>query len=334
MNNYTRTSNFTVSLSFSAHAKAEHFRKYHTDKPQKAKQVYLNTLAVYAVNFYLECLGFETDPEASLCENPVMQALMDVADLEVKNYGTLECRPVLPNAETCSVPLEVQSERMGYVAVQFNSELTEATLLGFTETVTSETVPIAQFKPLEELSPYLNQTQADPAVEPPIQSINLSQWLENIIEEGWQSIEALLGQDDQKLALGYRGGSKLASTAQRPANQDAAFQLARETIPRVKLIDLGMGTGSPSVVLLVAVAPENDAEVGIRVQVHPPLGQTYLPANLNLALLSDTGETLREIPSRRLDNFIQLPYFRCCPGERFSLQLTFNQTQVTEDFVV
>ena len=212
MNNYTLSSNFTVSLSLSAHAKAEQFRKYHQDKPQKAKQVYLNTLAVYAVKFYLECLGFETEPEASLCENPVMQALMDVADLEVKNYGTLECRPVLPDASICSVPLEVQSERMGYVAVQFNSALTEAALLGFTETVTSETVPIAQFKPLEELSPYLNQIQVEPPVEPPIPSINLSQWFENIIEEGWQSIEALLGQDDQRLALGYRGGSQLATS--------------------------------------------------------------------------------------------------------------------------
>lgn len=336
MKNYTQTSNFTVSLSLSAHTKAEHFRKYHTDKPQKAKQVYLNTLAVYAVNFYLECLGFETEPEASLCENPVMQTLMDIADLEVKNYGKLECRPVLPHADICSVPLEVQSERMGYIAVQFNSALTEAKLLGFTETVTSETIPIDQLKPLEELSPYLNQIKPDPVVDLQISSINLSQWLENIIEEGWQSIEALFGQDDQKLALGYRGGSKLAkiSTPNRSADQDTAFQLARETVPRVKLIDLGMGTGSPSVVLLVAVAPENDTEVGIRVQVHPPLGQTYLPANLNLALLSDTGETLREIPSRRLDNFIQLPYFRCRPGERFSLQLKFNQAQVTEDFVV
>ena len=73
---------FTVPLALSAHARAEQFQRYQS-KPDKAKQVYLNTLAVYAVNVYLECRGFETDLEQSASSDPVMQMLMDVADLVV-----------------------------------------------------------------------------------------------------------------------------------------------------------------------------------------------------------------------------------------------------------
>lgn len=48
---------FTVNLALEAHAKAKQFRS-HASNPQKAKQIYLNTLAVYAVNFLLTVSGF------------------------------------------------------------------------------------------------------------------------------------------------------------------------------------------------------------------------------------------------------------------------------------
>ena len=60
---------FTVPLSFEAHSIAQHFQRQQSPT-QKAKQVYLNTLAVYAVDFYLRCLGFELNPEQSDSRNP------------------------------------------------------------------------------------------------------------------------------------------------------------------------------------------------------------------------------------------------------------------------
>jgi hypothetical protein len=39
--------------------------------PRKASQVYLNTLAVWAVNVYLEALGFETNLNASASQDTV-----------------------------------------------------------------------------------------------------------------------------------------------------------------------------------------------------------------------------------------------------------------------
>ena len=140
----------TVPLAFSAHSIAQQFYS-HQSNHCKAKQVYLNTLAVYAVNVYLQHLGFETDLSESASWDPLMQTLMDVADLEVKNYGKLECRPVLLGKEVVYFPAEVWSERIGYIAVQLNESLKEATLLGFAEKVDKSELPLSQLRSLEDL---------------------------------------------------------------------------------------------------------------------------------------------------------------------------------------
>lgn len=152
---------FTVPLGFEAHELAQQFRRQQTST-LKAKQVYLNTLAVYAVKFYLECLGIETDWESCDSRNPLMQSLMDVADLKIVNCGKIECRPVLPDTDRILVSAEVWSERWGFMAVQLNRSLTEATILGFVERVESEVVAlkkiaIARF--FSRLSPSSRSTR-------------------------------------------------------------------------------------------------------------------------------------------------------------------------------
>ena len=53
-----------------------------------------------------------------------MQSLTDIAGLVVKDCGKLECHPVLPNSDFCYIPAEVWSDRIGYIAVQFDQDLT------------------------------------------------------------------------------------------------------------------------------------------------------------------------------------------------------------------
>ena len=122
---------------------------------EKAEQVYLNTLAVYAVDEYLQGLGFGTDLESSDSHNSIMQTFLDVADLVVKNYGKLECKPVLPDADFVYVPEEVWQDRIGYIAVQLNDSLTEAKLLGFLENVATNELPLRQLQPMADFPGYL-----------------------------------------------------------------------------------------------------------------------------------------------------------------------------------
>ena len=291
---------FTVPLALEAHSRAEEFRRYQSN-PGKAKQVYLNTLAVYAVNVYLQCRGFETDLERSDSWNPMMQMLMDTADLLVKDHGKLECRPLSPEAEVVGVPPEVWEERMGYVAVQLSESLREATLLGFVQKVAKSEVPLSQLRSLGELPGYLHKIK-------PV--VNLSQWFEDIFEAGWQAVEALLGEPTE-LAFNYRSASL--------------------DVRRCKQIELA--TADHSVALIVALTGESKQDMDISVEVQPSNGQIYLPANLQLMVLNEDGEAVMDIHAGSDNKTIQLE-FGGEAGDRFGVKVALGEVSVTENFII
>ena len=307
-----KSSTFTVPLGTESHRLAQQFSKQH-DRT-KAKQVYLNTLAVYAAKFYLSCMGIETDWSTSFSWDPVWQNLMDVADLEIPNLGKLECRPVLPDTQIVRIPPEVWSERVGYVAVQLDSSLQEATLLGFTQTVSMEDLPLTELRSLDELLTHLNAI----AQSQRTQQTSLSQWFENMFGAGWQSLEALFSTDVEHLSFGLRSN----------------FQLSDRTVKGAKMIDLGLQLGNRFVVLLLAIAPEVDEKVGILVQLHPGSGENCLLPQTKLILLSDAGVVLQEVQARSQDNYIQLKRFRGNREEGFRIQITVNNVSVTETFQI
>ena len=65
----TESTNIKVSLSPYAHSYAAQFAAEQTT-PRKGKHVYLNTLAVYAVNNYLKWLNIPSNLAQSDCWNP------------------------------------------------------------------------------------------------------------------------------------------------------------------------------------------------------------------------------------------------------------------------
>ena len=95
-----------------------------------------------------------------------------------------------------------------------------------------------------------------------------------------------------------------------------------------------MQLGDRAIALLVALTQDPDRKVGIWVQVHPMRGAQYLPANLKLALLSDTGETLQDVVSDDLDLYIQLRPFKALPQTQFSLQVALDDLSLTEAFAI
>lgn len=306
-------STFTVPLDTESHRLAQQFSQQLRDRT-KAKQVYLNTLAVYAAKFYLSCMGIETDWSASFSWNLVWQNLMDTADLEIPNIGKLECRPVLPDIQVVSIPAEVWSERIGYVAVQLDTALQAATLLGFTQTVLKEELPLTELGTLTDLLAHIQAiAQSKRAGQ-----TNLSQWFNNMFDAGWQSLEALFATDRESLSFGLRSN----------------FHLRSHAVKGAKTIDLGLQLGNQSVVLLMAIAPEIDEKVGILVHLHPNRGENYLLPNTKLILLSDTGEVLQEVQSRSQDNYIQLKRFRGNCGECFSIQVAASGVSATEAFQI
>jgi hypothetical protein len=311
--NFLQSLTFTVPLTPSNRQLAKQFQQQQTN-PIKAQQIYLNTLAVSAVQFYLRCMGIETNWQASLSWNPIWQTLADIADLEIPHLGKLECRPVLPDADLVYIPPEVWSQRIGYVAVKIDPSLQKATLLGFTPTAREcDRIAISEMLSLSELLEHLHRLQQVEASE---RKIDLSQWFQEVFARGWLPIASFLASD-RNLTLSLRNSSDMT-----------------HSVEGAKLIDLGIRFQERFFVLLVAIAPLESQQVAIRVQLHPTGEETFLPPDLKLSLLSEERSSLKEVISRSQDNYIQLNLFRVLPGECFKIQVSFGEASVIETFKI
>ncbi|MEG4343118.1 DUF1822 family protein [Microcoleus sp. A003_D6] len=293
---------FTVPLSFEAHDIAQQCAE--KSSPTKFKQVYLNTLAVYAVDSYLHCMGFETNLEKSESRDSLMLKFVDVADLDVVGVGKIECRPVLPDADACQIPYDAWGDRIGYVAVQLDQSLKQATLLGFTRTVAQE-VPLADMNSLEDLLVYMNRIQQ-------LKPVNLMNWFDEVFDAGWQVIDELLNPKQIQF---------------RSFRSDKALP-----IDRGQKIDLGMQLAEHSVALLVTIPPEPDSELDIVVELYPMGNQTYLPPGLKLMLTDElSAEVILQTESRDSDNFLR---FEFTPDlrELFSITVALGEVNVKQSF--
>jgi Protein of unknown function (DUF1822) len=298
---------FTTPLGLNAHSKAEEFRQHH-ERPDKAKQVYLNTLAVYAVKIYLQYRDFETDWEHSDSYDPIMQELMNVADLVVSNYGKLECRSVLPTAEFMEIPEEVWEERIGYVAVQLDESLRQAKLLGFVDSVTQKELPINKLRDLAELPAYISQCQS---LQQQQNLVKLSKWIQNNFDTGWETLEALFNSPPSQLAFNFR-------------------QSFTTNVERGKLLKLEQA--GQQIALLVGVTPTKQSEIDISIEVYPMGTETKLPPHLGLILFDETGTSVMQAEARGSES---LEFqFSGEPGESFGIKVTLGDFSITENFII
>ncbi|BAZ08539.1 hypothetical protein NIES4071_03440 [Calothrix sp. NIES-4071] len=146
---------------------------------------------------------------------------------------------------------------------------------------------------------------------------NLHNWFEKIYDTGWQSLQTLMSSKQLNFAFRQRE------------------LVTREvSVEGVKVIDLGMQLGNQSVALLLGLTVEDERKVGIKVQLHPAGGETYLPEDIKLKLISQSGTTVQELQSRIQDNCLQLKRFTCIRGKSFKIEVSINNFSITEDFVI
>lgn len=145
---------------------AEVFAKKQTN-PQKRKQVYLNTVAVLAVHSYLKWMEFKPDPANSDSWDYLAQTFNDVADLTIKNVGTIECRPITPDQEQLEIPSIYQDNRLACVVVSIARDeihqVEKVELVGAylpqDQTVLPEVINLSELQSCEELVDYLEDVE-------------------------------------------------------------------------------------------------------------------------------------------------------------------------------
>jgi Protein of unknown function (DUF1822) len=331
-------SKLTITLSIDAHTLARQVAMQQFTA-QKAKQSYLDTLARYAVNFYLQCVGIETQLESH--DDPLMVSMMDITDVELPGIGKLECRVVLPGETTVKFPEEVWCDRIGYMAVQVNEALTEAEILGFVATVNVEELSFQQLQPVESILLHLHELETPISVD----SVNskklvqLHQWLSDIFEEGWDTIESIFAAPQ----VAWRSVPVQKTRIENPETDDRLSPQVQERslpLPKTKKqLSTGVQRGKrlnfsrgEQVALMLEVIPQDAEPMDIWVRLFSIGENLDLPEDLQFNVLDDRGEAIAQLKARETpDMQIQLS---ASLGEEFSVQVSLDDESLTESFVV
>ena len=320
---------FPCPIPMKAKRKAEELR-LHQANPDKANRIYFNTLAVYAVNAYLQAMGLETDLESSDSQDGVMASLSNTADLVVKNLGKLECRPVLSGTETVDIPTEVWQERLGYLAVQFDADCRVATLLGFLPTVSTETILLTHLQSLDQFLEYLEGVRLNPiktlAIAPSISTQNavqtrLSQWLKGEFEKGWETMQDLFSDELGNSAIALRNALK------------GSAQISTKDFTAGKLLNLSLQLENRPLLLLIGVMPKEEGKVRVFVRLCSAEADKRLPAHIGLAFIKQSGEAMNSVQSSYEQDFIQLLPFTLRSGTSFAIRVSHQETSITEPFI-
>ncbi len=303
-----------ITIPLMSRLKAEQFCRYQS-QGSKAKQVYLNTLAVSVANSYLNLLGWATNLEDSDSWNPVFQTMMDIADLQIPSYGKLECRVVLNHQDTVIIPPEVWYERIGYVAIRLNESLSQGTLLGFIPEVKQVELPLGQLESLVKFPAYLSQQKR----ASPVQSASLSNWLSGKLDRGWHRLDELFSPP---AALNFRSPQKVSSKA--------IDNLSGE-VSRVKLVKLGEDL-SHDIALVLNIKPESNEEFNISITVCHDREHHRLPEGLELIILDEVQHPVMIAQAQQTET-IEF-YFSGKLGESFSVELSLDEQIKVESFII
>lgn len=326
----TDNATFSIPLSQTAHGIAQQFSQRQADG-NKAKQVYLNTLAAYAVGSYLQVFDIEIDLDGSDSWDPTFQALMDTAGLQIKGLGQLECRPVLSNVDACYIPADVWENRIGYVAVQLNQALTEAYVLGFVESVAQEQVSLTAFDAADQLLLYLTtqlqKTSIAATNEASVASaslVNLSQWLDDLIETSWLKLEDLFAH--RQPALSFRSRKNLLLESVLPKDDGAVSR-------GIFLDELKLPTENDSLALILKVKQTENVERRIWVNVIP-VGERamLLPDDLEVVVLDQDNEAVMKAQARKSEK-VQFT-FRGEQNDTFKVRCILGDQVLTKHFQV
>jgi len=153
--------------------------------------------------------------------------------------------------------------------------------------------------------------------------VNLSQWLNNIFDAGWQTIEEVLAPPQAQLAFNLRSAIR---------TQKSIVDKPIQEVERVKLLSSELKQEGNSVALLVGLIPEKLPNIDISVEVYPTAGKTELPEDMELMILDDSGKAVMQAQAK---NSQTMRFnFSGEPGDFFRVKVVLSDISFTEAFVI
>jgi Protein of unknown function (DUF1822) len=146
---------------------------------------------------------------------------------------------------------------------------------------------------------------------------NLSEWLnrnfDRALEAGWQTLDTLLTAETSYSFV-------------RSSRSSATIQLA-------KLVNIRFQLEATSMILSIALTPNENDEVSVLVRVYPHTSEPQLPPGLTISLMEDVT-SLQSVTSQADDEYVQLRTFHCTASTAFTLKLELDGVSITEDFTI
>lgn len=312
-------------------------------------QVYLNTLALLGFQRYLR----ERNPDIRIHQDDKNRAFDNISYLTVDRFSF--CLIILDSVdELVTIPTKLTTSYQSahfYVLLEILEEEEQLNIHGFLRhdelckylqktdlepSSNSYQLPLSLFDP--ELNNLLLYTRflSPTAIKLPVPTnnntvveaivastqtvlINLREWWNGAIEEGWQSTESIWKGNSNNFAWGYVRSSKELNT----------FSLSR-----TKLFDSGILLQNKAIALVVSIKEENE-EKGVLVQIicHQ---EKCLPPGLKLKVTLNPDTTAldsQEVTARTDDEIIQLEFSEA-PGKQFEVEVSYQNTIVREGFIL
>lgn len=154
--------------------------------------------------------------------------------------------------------------------------------------------------------------------------VNLSQWLHGAFDTGWQALENILTPNQAALAFRFRDGNR---------QKVNTSQGSLPAVKRGKLFNFGIEQADKSVALLIGLTTIESTKIKVSVELYSTEGQTYLPPDLQLMVLDETGLAVMQAQTRNTNKDIYLD-FTANPGEQFGIKIILNNISITEYFLV
>lgn len=165
---------------------------------------------------------------------------------------------------------------------------------------------------------------AESAVEPN-KVVRLSNWLDDLVESGWQALEQFLSPQQLQLALRSDARTEF----------QASHEFVREDC-KGKLIDRSMLDDGFAVKLTLQRTTLANGLVEIILRIYPTEEQTYLPYGIKLRMFcsdEDGNEVSTEMQANSEDEWVEL-HFAGEVEEKFAVEIVKGNVSVIENFVI
>jgi hypothetical protein len=325
--NAMELTNLSIPLSQTSFQHAAQFAAEQAT-PGKGKRVYLNTLAVCAVQTYLTWMEIDTSLAEGDCWQPGLRAVLDVADLVLPDMGTLECRPILPGETTMTIPPEATQDRLGYVAVQFHKQLDAVELVGFARGVPAAEDDAPAGPVVLPLGELLSLDSLLDVLHPELAIVNLREWLMGQFRHPeWRSPETFVTSHRN-----MRSGSRNTTGGSFSVPPDIDAQI--NSVSRAKAIEFqSLDKQVVLVVQVISITTEENT-LNVRLRLYPDSSADQLPRNLQITVLDESGAAILDSRPKSGSGWTEVELCDCHPGDRFSVRIALGDDSRTEEFCI